>query len=387
MPESPSFVFFTCQVGAEPALKHELACAWPRLRFAYSRPGFLTFKLGPNLQLPDNFADKLVFARAAGFCLGKTTGATTAKRAESVWKLIGEHPVSQLHVWPRDRHSPGFRDYEPGMTPEVVEMERVIREVGGAALKRAATVKERSSRDPSASPTAPSRSRLEIPLGKVKSSASPSRKSAKVDGPLVADVVIVDENEWWVAYHRVHSLVSGWPGGFLQGSLPAEAVSRAWLKMHEAVVWSGFNLKPGQKCVEIGSAPGGAAQFLLSRGLDVIGIDPARMDPVVLADPHFRHILKRSKEVPRREFVGVDWLTCDINLPPNYTLDAVKAIVTHPGVRLKGMLLTLKLVDWSLAQEIPKYLEKIRSWGFPQVRARQLHHNRQEICVAAAKRR
>src|SRR5580765_85206 len=137
MPEPPSFVFFTCQVGAEPALKHELACAWPRLRFAYSRPGFLTFKLGPNLQLPDNFADKLVFARAAGFCLGKTTGATTAKRAESVWKLIGEQPVSQLHVWPRDRHSPGFRDYEPGMTPEVVEVERVIREVGGAALNRA----------------------------------------------------------------------------------------------------------------------------------------------------------------------------------------------------------------------------------------------------------
>ena len=83
----------------------------------------------------------------------------------------------------------------------------------------------------------------------------------------------------------------------------------------------------------------------------------------------------------------VDWLTCDINLPPYYTLDAVKAIVTHPGVRFKGMLLTLKLVEWSLAEEIPKYLEKIRSWGYPQVRARQLHHNRQEICVAASRRR
>ncbi len=197
--------------------------------------------------------------------------------------------------------------------------------------------------------------------------------------------MIVDDNEWWVGYHRVHSVVSGWPGGFLQASLPAEAVSRAWLKMHEALLWSGFDLKPGQSCVEIGSAPGGAAQFLLAQGLDVIGIDPAKMDPVVLADPHFRHILKRSKEVPRREFVGVDWLTCDINLPPNYTLDAVKAIVTHPGVRFKGMLLTLKLVEWSLAEEIPKFLEKIHSWGFPQVRARQLHHNRQEICVAASR--
>jgi 23S rRNA (cytidine2498-2'-O)-methyltransferase len=355
MPETPSFVFFTCQVGAEPALKHELAREWPGLRFAYSRPGFLTFKVDAKLQLPDHFADRLVFARASGFCLGKTTGTTTAKKVESIWKLIGDRQVTDLHVWPRDKYSPGFRAYEPGMTPEIVELDRVIRDAGKGRLASA-----------------------------VANAIAGSGKGA-ADRPLVADVVIVDENEWWVGYHRVHSLVSGWPGGFVQANLPSEAVSRAWLKINEAILWSGFHLKPGQSCVEIGSAPGGAAQFLLARGLDVIGIDPAKMDPIVLADPHFRHILKRSKEVPRREFVGVDWLTCDINLPPNYTLDAVKAIVTHPGVRFKGMLLTLKLVEWSLAEEIPKFVEKIRSWGFPQVRARQLHHNRQEICVAASR--
>jgi 23S rRNA (cytidine2498-2'-O)-methyltransferase len=154
--------------------------------------------------------------------------------------------------------------------------------------------------------------------------------------------------------------------------------------MDESLLWSGYHVKPGERCVEIGSAPGGASQLLLAQGLDVTGIDPAEMDPAVLADQHFRHIRKRSKEVPRSEFVGVDWLTCDVNLPPNYTLDTVKAIVSHPGVKFKGMLLTLKLVDWSLEAEIPKYLDRIRSWGFRQIRARQLHHNRQEICVAAS---
>ncbi len=161
------------------------------------------------------------------------------------------------------------------------------------------------------------------------------------ESQLVADVVIVDEQEWWVGYHEAHSLVSSWPGGFLQTPLPPDAVSRAYLKMHEAVLWSGFDIQEGQRCVEIGSAPGGASQFLLAQGLDVIGIDPAVMDPVVLANPHFRHVRMRSKEVPRREFIGVDWLTSDVNLPPNYTLDAVKAIVHHPGVKFQGMLLTL----------------------------------------------
>jgi 23S rRNA (cytidine2498-2'-O)-methyltransferase len=108
------------------------------------------------------------------------------------------------------------------------------------------------------------------------------------------------------------------------------------------------------------------------------------MHPLVLGHPRFRHIRRRAKEVPRREFLGTDWLTCDINLPPNYTLDAIEAAVSYPGVRVQGMLSTLKLIDWSLAEQIPAYLERVRSWGFRDVTARQLHHNRREICVAAS---
>ena len=44
-PAMPEFVFATCQFGAEAALKDEIARDVPALRFAYSRPGFLTFKL------------------------------------------------------------------------------------------------------------------------------------------------------------------------------------------------------------------------------------------------------------------------------------------------------------------------------------------------------
>jgi hypothetical protein len=46
-------------------------------------------------------------------------------------------------------------------------------------------------------------------------------------------------------------------------------------------------------------------------------------------------------------------------------------------------LLTLKLLEWELAESIPEYLFRIRSWGYQHVHARQLQHNRQEICVAA----
>jgi len=362
MPKSTPFIFFTCQVGAETALKSELAREYPLWRLAFSRPGFLTFKVPPDVDLPDDVGQSLVFARTCGFCLGKVEGTTAAERAQSVWSLIGALPVTELHVWPRDRFTPGFRDYEPGQTPQSREIEVAIRAAGDACSPPFPAAQERPSLTPS--------------RGKHSADEKP--------GPLVADVVIVEPGEWWVGYHRAGSLAATWPGGFLEVDLPAEAVSRAWLKMHEAVLWSGFRFRSGQKCVEIGSAPGGASQFLLESGLKVIGVDPAAMHPSVLADPNFKHIRKRSKEVPRREFLGVDWLTADINLPPNYTLDTVKSIVSHRGVKFKGLLLTLKLVEWSLADEIPKYIARLRALGFRTVRARQLHHNRQEICVAAS---
>jgi 23S rRNA (cytidine2498-2'-O)-methyltransferase len=362
MPKSTPFIFFTCQVGAETALKSELARECPTWRLAFSRPGFLTFKVPPDVDLPDDVGQSLIFARTCGFCLGKVEGNTEAERAQSVWNLIGAVPVTVLHVWPRDRLTPGFRDYEPGQTPESKNIELAIRAAGNAC----------SPPYPAAQP----------PTGAKSSRAR--RSVEEKQAPLAADVVIVEKGEWWVGYHRAKSLASSWPGGFLKVEMPADAVSRAWLKLHEAILWSGFRLHGGQKCVEIGSAPGGASQYLLDGGLDVIGVDPAQMDPAVLANPHFKHIRKRSKEVPRREFVGVDWLTADVNLPPNYTLDAVKSIVSHPGVKFKGLLLTLKLVEWSLADEIPKYIARLRACGFRTVRARQLHHNRQEICVAAS---
>jgi 23S rRNA (cytidine2498-2'-O)-methyltransferase len=107
------------------------------------------------------------------------------------------------------------------------------------------------------------------------------------------------------------------------------------------------------------------------------------MAPAVLEHPHFKHIRKRSTQVRRREFRKVRWLTADMNVAPSYTLSTIEAIVTHPEVSIRGMLLTLKLAQWELAEHVPEYLKQIRSWGFNSVIARQLQYNRREICVAA----
>jgi hypothetical protein len=68
-------------------------------------------------------------------------------------------------------------------------------------------------------------------------------------------------------------------------------------------------------------------------------------------------------------------------------LDAAEAAVKTAGASIRGLLLTLKLPEWELFDELPSYMDRIRGWGYRDVRVRQLAFNRQEVCVAALRSR
>lgn len=348
MSEPHDFLFVTCQVGAEGALKRELAKYRPSFRFAYSRPGFLTFKLPAEHRLADDFDLKAIFARSYGFSLGKVEVTDEEAAAADVWKLAAGREFQALHVWPRDKFAPGEHDYEVGLTDESRAVEALLRRTAPPEFANLTTPK-------------------------------PTER-----GDLVLDVIVVEPNLWWVGYHRAAGLTTRRPGGiFDEIQLPYEAVSRAYLKMEEGLVWSGLPVRRGDTACEIGCAPGGSCQALLNRGLTVLGVDPAEMHPAVLDHPDFRHLRMRGAEVKRRELRGVRWLMTDMNVAPNYTLDTVEALVTHPDVEVEGMLLTLKLLDWRQADAAEDYRSRVQSWGFAKVRMRQLQHNRREFCLTA----
>jgi 23S rRNA (cytidine2498-2'-O)-methyltransferase len=378
--DAPKFILVTCQIGAEAAVKAELARKWPAFRFAYSRPGFLTFKLPTGAALADDFDLHSVFARAYGFSMGKAVGETLAERLGHLKQVLADRQFECLHVWQRDLHEPGYRGYEPAITELAKEADVAIRE----SVRLATSVAQESKEKAQGLKGTPSKFQSMEGMANTATLARTNETpSSTRPGQLVLDCVLVEPDEWWIGYHRAASLASRWPGGLFAMELPSDAVSRAYRKMEEALAWSRMPLRAGEVWAEIGSAPGGASQALLNHGLRVIGIDPADMDPVVLANPSFTHCQKRGADVRRREFRPVTYLAADINVAPSYTLDTVENIVTHPDVGIRGLLLTLKLLDWKLADEVSGYLDRVRSWGYPQVRARQLHHNRQEICLAA----
>ncbi len=358
-PWQPPFVYAVCQHGAEAVLKREHALRAPQLRPAFSRPGFVTFKLDAPCTDPEKFHLPSAFARTSGFSLGSVKGERLHDLAAEVWKLpevqtfLASVELAGLHVWQRDERPPGDRGFEPGPTLLAEEAEQVIRELS--------------------------------PIESLRPDAPGGRSTPR--NRWVLDVAMIEPNQWFVGCHRSTSRVASWPGGVPTVDFPEHAVSRAYLKMAEAMSWASLPMSIGERVVELGCAPGGASQALLDAGLEVIGVDPAEVDESVLADPHFTHVRSRSVETSRKVFRHVQWLAADMNVPPTFTLDAVEAVVKHPGISIRGMLLTLKLPDLALVDELPKFVERVRSWGYLDVRLRQLAFNRQEICLAALRSR
>jgi 23S rRNA (cytidine2498-2'-O)-methyltransferase len=362
--ESAQFVFMTCRAGAESAVKEEVAQVEPAWRLSFSRPGFLTFKNTGERPIDDRkLAERnWTFAHAHGISLGKLTGDSLEDLAAAVWRHEGvaaevaRGELADIHVWQREWSAATEPAEESLVTPLSREIETALRSTAPDSLDR---------------------------LREVRS----GRRRATPRNVLVLDVVVLGPGEWWIGRHRAIRRHERWPGGAIPVRLPAHAVSRAYAKMEEAIQWSGLPLSAGDECVEIGCAPGGASQALLDRGLFVTGIDPAEVDPAVIGHPRFRHLKKRGKDVRRNEFEGVRWLAADMNIAPESTLDEVEAIVAHPGVAIRGMVLTLKFADWHAAQQLPKLAARVRGWGYREVRTRQLVTGGQEVCLVALRRK
>ena len=341
----PTFAMLCCAHGAEQAIKESIAVdGW---RLAFSRPGFVTAKNDTEVPLPTG-----VFIRTAARSIGQARSVDSRQQiATLVEQLETVHASArlfdQLHVWPKDRTAIGRFGFEPG----VDEISKAIAEEVFAAIKQ-----------------------------KWLRCDAPNRIAQP--GDVVLDVVLVEPSHWFFGTHVAAAWPSRWPGGVQPIDPLHEPISRAYYKAAEAITWSGFDMQAGDLVVEIGSAPGGACGRLLELGMQVIGIDPAEMDPRIANHPKFRHLRARAGDLPRSEFRDAKWLLVDSNVKPAQTLVTVGNIVTHRHSKLRGLLITLKIGDYSSANLIDRWSKTIQSWNPKEVHVRQLARNKCEVCFA-----
>jgi len=332
------FILCSCHPGAEAALARRQAEVLPAFTRGAWRRGLVTFRIGPaSFVPPDDFAPDLVFAHAIVRSLGQVSGATLADLARDACGLAGGARWDAVHVWKRDP-------------------------------------------------------RLDLPLGDVRRAlaaacgAPPGDEATTQLGDRVLDCAIDTPDRWWIGWHVASSPSATWPGGIYPGVMPATAVSRAWLKLDEAVATFGLTVERGERALELGAAPGGACQRLLEAGLEVVGVDAAVVDATVAAHPRFEQWRMRAREVPLRRFRGFDWLLTDMNIDPTSTMAALGRLLEAAADRPRGVIATLKLPEWSRGAELAGWLDRFRGWGY-EPRARQLSTGGRELCVCAIDRR
>ena len=338
-----TFVWFTHQPASTAWLKRELADKRPDLKFAYARPGLTTFKVDAARADEPSASS---FARAYGRSLGRAT--TLHEVLAFAQSIVTARPSGSaamspavLHVFERDPDRPAD------------ERDPLV------AGRRAAA--------------------LDAQLREILDLRTEARA-----GDIVLDVIVAPaeapDDGMFVGWHRHDDTHGPLPGGVGHVAIPAEAPSRAWAKIEEAIRWSNLIPTAGESAVELGSAPGGASFALLERGLNVHGVDPGQMDPRVLAHPRFKHHAVPAAEVARKDLPRTyEWLASDVNLAPMVALKYVERFVALAHGGLRGAFITLKLNDDGVFEALPRLATRIAKLGAKRVRYTQLPSHRSEI--------
>jgi 23S rRNA (cytidine2498-2'-O)-methyltransferase len=345
---NPRFYFATCQVGAEKAVKSEITSEFPHLRFAFSRPGFITFK-EENDQDPVIEGTQSVFVRVWGSNIGQAKGEVALV---ALLKTIP--PGSIVHGFERDISVPGDeRD-------DFVANDRINRLI--ERLKRS-----------------------DDEFKNFRWNAVP-----KI-GEEVFDLIWIDDFHVQLGKHVHHEWLDVAPGNQPVIELPNDSPSRAYLKIEEAVHRFKPKFTKDMQVLEVGCSPGGATTAMLGRGMKVTGIDPKRMDEKVYLNPNFTYIQKLAKNIEPADVrsTNPEWIVMDMNIAPLEAIDELSHVIRclrknfEKNLLLREAFLTIKLNDWKFADSIPLYMKRLEEIGFYDMVALQLCSNRQEYFVYA----
>ena len=117
--------------------------------------------------------------------------------------------------------------------------------------------------------------------------------------------------------------------------------SRAYLKLWETFTLLGCGPRSGDRCVDLGSAPGGWTWVLASMGARVFSIDKSPIDPRVAAMPGVDHCLGSGFGLEPQTAGRVDWLFSDMACYPERLLGAVTQWIAADAA--DNFVCTLKL--------------------------------------------
>jgi 23S rRNA (cytidine2498-2'-O)-methyltransferase len=145
---------------------------------------------------------------------------------------------------------------------------------------------------------------------------------------------------------------SPFPNGEIVMAESKEAPSRAYQKLWEFFTRTGLYPKPGEKCLDLGSSPGGWTWVLAELGCNVISVDKAPLDSQLQKRSNIQSLKKDAFQLSPSDIGPVDWLFSDIICYPERLLELVQA--WRQSGLVKNMLCTIKFqgpTDFKILQE------------------------------------
>lgn len=147
--------------------------------------------------------------------------------------------------------------------------------------------------------------------------------------------------------------------------------SRAYLKLWEALVLAGKMPVAGEKCLEIGSSPGGWTWVLAKLGAVVLSVDRSPLTPEVAAMPGVNFKSGNAFAMTPTSVGAVDWIFSDVACYPEKLLEWVN-LWLDSGL-CKNFVCTLKFQgdgSYAVAKEFAR---------IPGSRVLHLFHNKHEL--------
>jgi len=176
---------------------------------------------------------------------------------------------------------------------------------------------------------------------------------------------------------RLRGCLSRFPGGAV--TVPDDPVppSRAYRKLLEAEAHLGRAIAAGERCADLGAAPGGWTHVALGRGARVIAIDRSPLRADLMADPALTFVRADAvRWLPSAP--PVDWLLADVVALPARSLDLLARWLARGWCR--RFVVTLKFRgddDYPLLDRAKSLLAREAAESL----VRRLAHNRNEVTV------
>ena len=147
--------------------------------------------------------------------------------------------------------------------------------------------------------------------------------------------------------------------------------SRAYLKLWEALTLIGRHPEPGERCLDLGSSPGGWSWALQRIGALVVSVDKAPLAPAIARLPGIEHRLDSAFALDPRAIGPVDWLFSDVVCYPARLLALIERWLAAGTCR--NFVCTIKFQGETDHAAVRRFA------GIPGARLRHLFHNKHEL--------